>query len=149
MPQTLAIICHGYGASGQDLVDFAPQFIASSETIRNSMTFIFPAAPIVLGMGFGGESRAWWPIDMLALEQSMVSGEPRIRREEEPEELSTRNAEITELVNILCDKNDLGVEHCVFGGFSQGSMLTTDVVLSLDKNPLGQIIFSGTLLCEE
>jgi len=35
------------------------------------------------------------------------------------------------------------------GGFSQGSMLATEVTLNLDENPAGLVILSGTLLHED
>ncbi|MCA8939917.1 MAG: phospholipase [Planctomycetes bacterium] len=147
-PKALAFICHGYGASGQDLVGLGPEWMQKFAAIKEGVRFVFPAAPMVLGMSFYGEARAWWPIDIEALERAMQTGEARIRREELPEELPARNAELREVVEILCSEAGLGLGQCFFGGFSQGSMLTTDLVLSLDEEPLGQIIFSGTLLCE-
>ena len=59
----VVILMHGYGAGGDDLVPLA-QMMPVAPRVR----FVFPAAPFTppeLAM-FGG--RAWWPIDIEALQ---------------------------------------------------------------------------------
>ncbi|MCB2067917.1 MAG: dienelactone hydrolase family protein, partial [Erythrobacter sp.] len=48
----------------------------------------------------------------------------------------------------LHDEYSLPVSRIVVGGFSQGSMLATDVTLRLSGPPAGLVIYSGTLLNE-
>ena len=63
----LVILNHGFGASGDDLVDLGAMLMDDSETIAAKFRFIFPEAPIDLGpMGMPG-GRAWWPINMAQL----------------------------------------------------------------------------------
>ena len=63
----LVILNHGFGASGDDLVDIGAMLMDESEVISAKFRFIFPEAPIDLGpMGMPG-GRAWWPINMAHL----------------------------------------------------------------------------------
>src|SRR5678815_5301845 len=74
------ILLHGFGAPGDDLVPLA-------QYIRVPARFVFPEAPLELG-GLYGDSRAWWLLDLLRLEQELSSGKVRDRRAEIPEGLS-------------------------------------------------------------
>ena len=63
----LVILNHGFGASGDDLVDIGAMLMDESEVIAAKFRFVFPEAPIDLGpMGMRG-GRAWWPINMAQL----------------------------------------------------------------------------------
>ena len=56
-PQMLVILNHGFGASGDDLVDLAPSLIGSSQRIAANCLFVFPEAPVDLGpLGMPGGS---------------------------------------------------------------------------------------------
>ena len=66
-PRCLIVLNHGFGAPGDDLVDFGPMLIDASDEIAETCRFVFPTAPIDLGpMGMPG-GRAWWPINMASL----------------------------------------------------------------------------------
>jgi predicted esterase len=52
------VLLHGFGAPGDDLLPLA-------EALDLPVRFVFPAAPLELGMGgFYGDSRAWWMLDL-------------------------------------------------------------------------------------
>lgn len=141
------VLFHGFGASGEDLVPIGNHLAKHREFA--GVRFYFPAAPIVLGGFAMFEQRAWWPLDMEALEESLARGESRDRRLECPEELPELRQRIAQVIEHIATETGLGIGRIVLGGFSQGSMLATDVVLHLDDAPAGLAIFSGTLLCQE
>jgi phospholipase/carboxylesterase len=108
--------------------------------------FAFPAAPLELPMGFG-DSRAWWHIDVMALEQAMARGEHRDMSKSVPEGLPEARALASATVSALVD--ELSPSHLVLGGFSQGAMLALDLTLHGDLELAGLALMSGTLLCED
>ncbi len=137
----LVVLFHGYGAPGEDLVPLSRVMRAPEGT-----RFAFPAAPISLAMGFG-DSRAWWQIDMMALEQAMMRGEHRDMSQSVPEGLPEARALADETVSALVEA--LAPSHLVLGGFSQGAMLALDLALHGDRPLAGLALMSGTLLCED
>ena len=145
-PQKLVVLCHGFGAPGDDLAQFGPELIRSSDAVQETCRFVLPEAPIDLGdHGIPG-GRAWWPINMAAL--------ARINETRSFEELTTMEppgmAEATDqlLQAIREAQDDSGVSNArtTLGGFSQGAMVTTNVVLDKGFNPELLVLFSGTLL---
>jgi phospholipase/carboxylesterase len=143
-----AVIMHGFGATGHDLVPLAEEFCDQDPLLAERVRFIFPAAPIepVEMADYGG--RAWWPIDMLRLQRAAMLNEWRELRTEEPPLLPAARDLVLKLIRELQSETGWGMERIVLGGFSQGSMLATDVALRLDEAPAGLIVFSGTLLSE-
>jgi phospholipase/carboxylesterase len=148
-PDRLVVLCHGFGAGGDDLVSLAPELMQRFPGELASARFVFPAAPMDLReYGIPG-GRAWWPIDMVRLQQAAATGRLRDLRYEHPPRLpEVRQAFSTALEAMLADAG-LGMDKTVIGGFSQGAMVTTDAMLHLEVRPAGLIVFSGTLLSEE
>ena len=60
-PKAICVLCHGFGAPGNDLVPIGQQLL-SHEPRLSDVAFVFPKAPIELDPFF--ESRAWWMIDI-------------------------------------------------------------------------------------
>ena len=149
-PSAVAIICHGFGAPGDDLVGLHPELVLLAPALR-SVRFIFPSAPLSLAaMGYG-EARAWWLIDF-ELIQALNSGDPgRLQefRQTEPEGMSKARAMLLKLVDEVLAATGLPVSKLALGGFSQGAMLATDVALRLPEPPAALAILSGTLLVED
>jgi phospholipase/carboxylesterase len=76
-------------------------------------------------------------------------GEFRNLRGDVPPQLADAREKVLDLVGALESGMDIPTERIVLGGFSQGSMLATDVALRLDRSPAALVIWSGTLLAEE
>jgi phospholipase/carboxylesterase len=148
-PELIAIFCHGFGAPGEDLVPLAGDLVRRQPELAHRVRFLFPAAPIDLAeYGIPG-GRAWWPLDMLQLQAAIESGKFRDLRNESPELLPAAREKLTALISDQLESTGLPTSKILLGGFSQGSMLATDVTLRLDEAPAGLVIWSGTLLCED
>ena len=148
--QKLALILmHGFGATGEDLVPLAEELVYRDPSLAETVKFIFPAAPLepVEMADYGG--RAWWPIDMAKLQRAMMLGDFRDLREDLPELLPAAREKVVGLIDEVRAETGWGLDRFVLGGFSQGSMLATDVALRLPEAPAGLVIWSGTLLCEK
>lgn len=146
--EQLAILCHGFGAPGDDLVPIGAE-VLETKAVSNTR-FIFPAAPVSLApLGYGA-GRAWWLLDMdrLALAQSHP-GEASVRlREETPAGLPTARRMLMSLIDEASRQAKLPLSRILLGGFSQGAMLATDVALRLEEAPKALMIFSGALINE-
>jgi phospholipase/carboxylesterase len=144
----VVVLCHGFGAPGDDLVPIGRALPAPAGT-----HFVFPEARLsmaqILGMPVAmvGPARAWWPIDMERLEKAMRGGDIRDMSRDVPEGLAESRAALLSLVDAL-DAEGVPSSRIVLGGFSQGSMLATDVALRDPRPFAGLVIWSGTLLCE-
>jgi phospholipase/carboxylesterase len=143
------ILCHGFGATGTDLVSLGPELLRLKPELSSSVRFFFPEAPLALDeLGMHG-SRAWWPLDVERLTAAIEQGELRDLRNETPPGLVEAREKLLALVEQIRESTGLETARVVFGGFSQGAMLTTDVALRLPERPAGLCIFSGTLLCQQ
>lgn len=146
-PDLAVLLCHGFGAPGTDLVPIANELVHMSERIAKHVVFLFPEAPLSLGGFPGFEQRAWWPIDLPALEESIRRGQPLDRGMECPgqlaelrprllELLARERAEIGELLREMGprpgagDEGDvLGVAGRFAGGGDGGPLPTGRIVL--------------------
>src|SRR3954464_14005910 len=72
-PRGLVVLCHGFGATGEDLVSLAPELVKLQPALEQAR-FVFPAAPISLGFTGVGEGLAWWNIDFQELEAAQREG---------------------------------------------------------------------------
>jgi phospholipase/carboxylesterase len=139
----LVCLLHGFGAPGEDLVPLAEELHLPAGT-----RFAFPAAPIALAEGWW-DSRAWWPIDVEALERAVATGTFRDLAHTDPTELPEVRAQLLAALDDVGRLLNVPQEHIVIGGFSQGAMLATDAFLSADQPFGGLVILSGTLLAAE
>jgi len=138
----VVVLLHGFGAPGDDLVP-----LWRAVDVPREVRWVFPAAPLSLpSMGFGMESRAWWMIDVLALERAIAAGEARDLSGEHPEGLDEALAQVLEMLDAL--DAELSPGALVLGGFSQGAMLALDVALHTERELAGLVQLSGTLLDE-
>ena len=148
-PELAVVLCHGFGAPGTDLVGLGPELIHREPLLASSTRFYFPEAPLSLdelGM-YGG--RAWWPLNIERLAAAVERGDVRNLRTETPDGLDMARTKLLSLVDQMTETTGLALGRIVLGGFSQGSMLATDVCLHLPTAPAGLCILSGTLLCED
>ena len=149
-PSLAVVLCHGFGAPGTDLVPLGQHMLQSSEKLAGAARFYFPEAPLDLSsMGMWG-SRAWWMIDVDALNRAMADGGFRERaRNDRPDGMLEARSALLKLIEEVKESTGLPTSRIALGGFSQGSMLTVDVALQLEDNPGALIAWSGTLLNEE
>jgi phospholipase/carboxylesterase len=145
-PQKLVILNHGFGAPGDDLADFAPMLMESSDKIAQTCRFVFPEAPIDLGpMGMPG-GRAWWPINMAKLAEINETRDFDQLTQLEPPGMKEASQMLGETIKAALAAADLDQSRLVLGGFSQGAMVSTCVTLTEGLNPRLLVVFSGTLL---
>jgi phospholipase/carboxylesterase len=137
------LLCHGFGAPGDDLVGLA-RGIDAGPGVR----WFFPEAPIALEVGMGMTGRAWWPIDMMRLQMAMARGEPR-NLDETPDGLGHASTLLRACIDALVSSQGVDPKRLVIGGFSQGAMLTTEVALHDPRVFAGLAILSGTLVSRE
>lgn len=146
-PTGAVVLCHGFGAGGDDLVSLHDELVARAPSLA-TVRFFFPAAPLALDRS--GHSRAWWLIDVAAI--SRLAGDPAALREfrrEEPAGMPAARATMLKLVDEAATGSGLGLERVVLGGFSQGAMITTDLALRTEETCAGLAVLSGTLLLED
>ncbi len=142
-PPLLVVFCHGYGASGEDLLPFVPELLERERRLA-PVRFAFPAGPLSLGAAPWGESRAWWPLDWMKL--STLSRTPEGReqlRNELPEGLVSVRRKLQGCIDALLAGSGLGPERVVLGGFSQGGMLATDLALHWEHRPAALVALSA------
>lgn len=146
-PDLAVVLCHGFGAPGSDLVGLAAEMCDVQPGLAGRTRFVFPEAPLELGgMGFY-EARAWWLIDVGRFQVAAQQGRLAEMADEVPEGLASARRLLTGALDELVRRSGLEMGQVVLGGFSQGSMLATDVALRLDEAPAGLVVFSGTLIC--
>ena len=138
------VLMHGYGAPGDDLVSLADALDAPAGT-----TFVFPEAPLVLSgpmMPSLGDARAWWPIDIGRYERAIRQGTLDDLIKDEPAGMSAARDALVGMLDALDKETTKAGTRLVLGGFSQGSMIATDIALRTKRPLAGLVILSGTLL---
>jgi len=147
-PKGAIILCHGFGAGGDDLVSIAGEMVKADGGFKN-LAFLFPEAPIDMSDEMGFDSRAWWMIDVDRIQQLGEQGKFRELKSTSPEELPGCGAMVREVMDYARTEFEIPLSKIVIGGFSQGAMVTTDVALTLEEPVGGLIVWSGTLICED
>jgi phospholipase/carboxylesterase len=148
-PELIVVLCHGYGASGDDLTDIGARLLQASPRVAESTRFVFPHAPLSLdALGMPG-GRAWWHLDVNRLVNAVEKREFGAIAKENPEGLPAAREMLLKLIESFDAEFGIDPSQIVLGGFSQGSMLTTDVALRLPTPPAGLCVWSGTLICED
>ncbi|MEZ6122539.1 MAG: hypothetical protein R3C49_05105 [Planctomycetaceae bacterium] len=145
----LVILCHGFGAPGDDLVGLGPEMLRRSPELSQSCQMVFPAAPLDLShLGMPG-SRAWWEINMAALAMMHQTRNFEQLATVTPPGMHEASLQLAEAVKQM--QSHFGVEDSatVLGGFSQGAMISTDLVLRHGFVPRQLCIFSGTMICRD
>lgn len=146
-PQCAAILCHGFGAPGEDLIPIGQQLLATNPDVAKVSRWYFPSAPMNLGEIGMPWGRAWWMIDVMALNQALATGSFRDRnRNELPDGAQAARTAILGLVEHVQTDCGVGLDRVVLGGFSQGAMLSIDTAMALDGNLGGLCVFSGAMI---
>ena len=145
LPKAAIILCHGFGAPSTDLVGLGNELISADARFAQAV-FIFPGAPLKMDPLF--DARAWWMIDAEKIQRLMESGETRQMRKTSPKELPRCRESILKVIEFAKQEYTLDSERIIIGGFSQGSMLATDVALHYQDPLGGLIVWSGALINE-
>lgn len=121
----LVVLCHGYGADGNDLISLAPHW----QRLLPTAAFVAPNAPERCAAGPGYQ---WFPISRL-----------------DPEELARGVARAAPVLDAFLDAElarlKLAADRLALVGFSQGTMLALDVGLSRAAKPAAIVGYSGVL----
>jgi phospholipase/carboxylesterase len=148
-PELALVLCHGFGAGGEDLVGLAAELVQRSPNLESKVRFVFPEAPLELsGIGYFG-ARAWWMIDVERYARALSEQDVAALRRQVPEGLPRARRMLMALVDELSRTSALLPGQIVLGGFSQGGMLATDVALRMEEPPAALCVYSGTLVCED
>ncbi len=139
----LVVLLHGFGAPGDDLVALW-RYLDIPDEVR----FLFPAAPLQLGMGFG-DARAWWMLDMERLTQARAQGQWDALSQEIPRGLPQARTLIQDLLSLATETLSVPSASLILGGFSQGAMLATDLALHTNIPFAGLVLLSGTLIAKQ
>ncbi|MFO0758253.1 MAG: hypothetical protein U0359_17290 [Byssovorax sp.] len=134
------LLCHGFGAPGDDLVAFS-RVIDAGRGVR----WFFPEAPLSLDWG----GRAWWNIDMVRLQTLAMRGARREMANETPDGLAEARAALEATIAELEESHGVTRDRLLLGGFSQGAMITTEIALHAERPFAGLAILSGTLISAE
>lgn len=146
LPRFAVVLCHGYGAPGDDLVSLASEVIRAAPELDARLLFVFPEAPLALSALGPWDSRAWWPLDESVLDAAITRGAPIETVREVPSELPVLRETMGRLLADVERSEGIPASRLVLGGFSQGAMLATDIALRVPVSPAGLCVFSGTLL---
>jgi phospholipase/carboxylesterase len=138
------LLCHGYGATGDDLVSLA-HVVDAGLTVR----WFFPEAPIAMDFNGFTAGLAWWPIDLERIMALRGRGQSRVLARETPGGLAEAREALEATIAELCRTRDVQRDKLIVGGFSQGAMLATEVALHAEAPFAGLAVLSGTLLSED
>ncbi len=131
---------HGYGANAEDLYPLHRELDPEKK-----FNWIFPQAPLEVPLDLFSKGYAWWPIDIARYQQAVLQKDFSQVSQNCPQEL-------TNLRNVFSDllkEKQISWSRLILGGFSQGSMLATDISLHAETNPQALLLFSGTMICQE
>ena len=138
----VVVLLHGFGAPGDDLVPLWRALRVPSET-----RFVFPEAPLAPRELGGG--RAWWALDLVAMQAERARGQRSDRSRQEPDGLAAAREHVIALLDGVEKRFGVAGDQIVLGGFSQGAMLSCDVALRSDRALAGLALLSTTLLCRQ
>lgn len=147
-PTIAVVICHGYGASYEDLAPLAGEWIGLLGRRASDFRFVFPDAPHSLAELGMPDARAWWPINMARLAAAVEASQFDELHDHEPPGIGVARDVLSQTIGRVSEDLDGGATPLVLGGFSQGAMLTMDVALRSQLKPPRLLFqFSGTIVC--
>lgn len=130
-PKSLAILLHGYGSNGEDLISLAPYW---AKALPNTQ-FVAPNAPEpVPGAPMGFQ---WFPIAGRIDPRAMEEGVARASQG------------VDKLIDRELERYGLGADRLALVGFSQGTMMSLHVGLRRAAQLAGVLGFSGMLAGRE
>lgn len=152
-PRIPVILCHGYGAPGDDLASLTPHLIDWIGRDVSALRFVYPEAPNSLEELGMPDGRAWWHLNMAAMQEKLETNQFSDLHDAEPPEIHAARDALQQTVEAVLagmpgSPPPESIPYCL-GGFSQGAMLTMDLALRGTLPPPSTLVqFSGTLICE-
>jgi phospholipase/carboxylesterase len=147
-PKIAVVICHGYGASYEDLAPLSGEWMRVLGDQADQYRFVFPDAPNSLAEQGMPEGRAWFPINMMQMAELMQTSQFHQLHDHEPPGIENSRELLCETVNAVKQEIDGDSTPLVLGGFSQGAMLALDSALRGPIDPPKVLIqFSGAVAC--
>ena len=134
------IFFHGYGADAHDLAS-----LSGVIPTKKTFNWLFPQGNLEVPIGPGWTGRAWWNIDMQAIQNAAAKGETRDMISEVPAGLKKAREMTFEMIKQL----RVPWNKIILGGFSQGAMLATELFLNAPETPAGLALMSGTLINQD
>lgn len=132
------IFFHGYGADAQDLFSLHEVI----PTKNKNLNWLFPDGFLEVPIGPGWTGKAWWHVDMMELQKIAQSGGIRDLSDQTPVGMDKAFDKAMKMIEQL----KVPWDQIILGGFSQGSMLATELYLRAPQAPRGLVIMSGTAL---
>jgi phospholipase/carboxylesterase len=139
----LVLLLHGFGAPGDDLVS-----LADVVNVPTGTRFVFPEGPLSLSFG-PRDARAWWLIDMARMQADRMAGRVRDLSQDIPRGLAPARETMLAFIKEVERQFGGDPRTTLLGGFSQGAMLSCDVMLRTAQPYAGLIQLSGTLLATQ
>jgi len=136
--ETAVVFLHGYGANMQDLFPLWKMWD------NGKFSWYFPNGILPLPMGHY-EGRAWFSIDMEALDRAIRTGEFRNMANSIPPEFDLTLKAQENFIRELSKKH----KKIIIGGFSQGAMCASHLAFIPDLGIEALVLLSGNLLAEE
>ena len=139
----LVLLLHGFGAPGDDLLS-----LTDALDVPTGTRFVFPEGPLTLSFG-PRDARAWWMIDMARLQADRMAGGLRDLSQDIPRGLAPARETLLVFLKEVEQHFNADPRKTILGGFSQGAMLSCDVMLRTRQPYAGLIQLSGTLLAAQ
>lgn len=139
----LVLLLHGFGAPGDDLVPLADALAVPAGT-----RFVFPEGPLSLSFG-PRDARAWWLIDMARIASDRAAGRVRDLSRDIPKGLAPAREHMLAFLKEVEQKFAADPRKTILGDFSQGAMLSCDLMLRTTQLYAGLVQLSGTLLAKQ
>lgn len=130
------VLIHGYGADASDLFSLKDFY-----QFERPLNIFCPRGPLSVPIGPGWTGRAWWTIDMNAIQKSIETGVERDHASSKPEGLENLRNNLYAALDMCASRDKI-----ILGGFSQGAMLASDLYLNSQDTFAGLVLFSGTLI---
>lgn len=149
-PDLVVVLCHGFGATGTDLVPLGRECFERQDKLMGRVRFVFPRGPLSADPDDADSpSRCWWHLDMVRLQRAMAAGGEMASANDTPPGLADARKGMKAMVEALLLQTKLPMSKIIIGGFSQGAMLATDVALRLNEAPAALAILSGAPVCAD
>jgi len=138
------VLLHGYGVPGNDLV-LLPRLarVATPQPLR----WFFPEGPLVIDGQPGGPARAWYAVDRAAIQRRVEAEQPPYPiRDSVPPGMDGAVDQVEACLDVLAREHGVAPSRTILGGFSQGAVMATALVLRHRPLFAGAALLSGRLL---